>query len=373
MKMIRINHTITTVLLNLAALLCAPSLLSQQIKVDTASARAVLRALQNPSLTYDQAMAVAKLEGNQGMIHEMRDLSEADTDEQFARALLTAAHGQPPASAVELGYNFTAVKNAAPAMSVLLNRIEMGFEKDIRDRIRPFTPKPDNVSLRGFVVAGGDGGGYAFGGTDFYLNILNSDDVIYARQTLIHEAFHGAQGAAFHEDTDYWKNQHTQPADLALGKFCSDSAELFKDIKDEGTAMFVGSDEALKDSNGATGKRIYSEYLYYNSHLPDSAGLLEISVASMQAPRPVPFKTVYRIDFWGKGVAYYIGSAMAHAIDEEDGPAAIAQVLEQPGYEFVLRYTRLKSYGKDSDHPRLGDNTVRAAQLLQDGCPAPGH
>ncbi len=92
-----------------------------------------------------------------------------------------------------------------------------------------------------------DGGGYTFGGTDFYLNLLNSDDLIYARQTMIHEALHGIQGATFQEDTDHWSKQKTQSADLALAKFCSNSAELFEDIKDEGTAMFLGSDEALKD------------------------------------------------------------------------------------------------------------------------------
>jgi hypothetical protein len=368
MKILKAYLPAVPILLAVVTALSATPLLGQNITVDTASARAVLQALRDPDLTYNQAMAVAKLEGNQGMIHEMRDLGEADTDEQFVRALVAAAHGQPAGSAVERAYNFTGVKNAAPAIGLLLNRIESSFEKEVRERIRPFSPKPDTISLRGFVVAGGDGGGYAFGGADFYLNLLNSDDLLYARQTMIHEAFHGVQGATFREDTDHWSKQNAQSAHLALGKFCSNSAELFKDLKDEGTAMFVGSDEALKDDNGVTGKRIYAEYEYYNSHLPDSTGLLELSVASLQAPRPVPFKTVYSVDFWGKGVAYYIGNAMTRAIEEEDGPAAVAQALQQPGYEFVLRYTRLKSYGRDNAHPRLGDNTVRAAQALHDGC-----
>jgi hypothetical protein len=125
-----------------------------------------------------------------------------------------------------------------------------------------------------------------------------------------------------------------------------------------------------KTSNGVTGKRSYAEYLYYNTHLPDSTGLLEVSVASLQAPRPVPFKTVYGVDFCGKGVAYYIGNAMTRAIEEEAGPAAVAQSLQQPGYEFILRYTRLKCYGRDSAHPHVGENTVAAAQALHDGCHA---
>jgi Putative zinc dependent peptidase (DUF5700) len=366
---IRKSHLLLTwIILFLPAILFAPPLSAQKITVDTASARAVLKALQEPNLNYDQAMAIAKLEGNQGMIKEMRELAEADTDEQFAHALVAAAHMQPSGSTHQEAYDFTAVKNAAPAITILLDQIEQGSDKEIRDRIRPYAARPDTVSLHGFIVAGGDGGGYAFGGTDFYLNILRNDDILMAQQTLIHEAFHGAQGAVYHEDTDHWMKGLTQSAGLIRGKFCSNTAELFRDMKNEGTAMFVASDEPLKDSTGVTGKRIYAEYLYYNGHLSDSAGLLEISVASMKAPRPVPYKTVYSIDFWGKGVVYYISRAMTSAIVEQDGPATVGRVLQEPGYEFVLRYTQLKSYGKDGAHPRLGENTVFAAQSLHDGC-----
>ncbi len=127
--------------------------------------------------------------------------------------------------------------------------------------------------------------------------------------------------------------------------------------------MFVGSDEPLKDSTGATGKRIYRELLYYNEHLSDSANLLEILVASMQAPRPVPFKRVYSVDFYGKGVVYYIGLTLTSAIAEEDGPAAVAEATQQPGYEFVLRYTRLNSCGKDHAHPSLGREHCQSSAI----------
>jgi hypothetical protein len=362
------NLPIESIVLFAGALLFAPSVLSQQITIDTASARAVLKALQEPNLTYDQGMAIARLEGNKGMIRETRELNEADTEEQFARALVTAAHGRSSATPAEGRYDFIAVKDAAQAESILLDEIDRGVEKEIRDRIRPYSPQPETISVRGFVVAGGDGGGYAFGGSDFYLNILRSDDILYAKQTLVHEAFHGVQGAVYREDTERWARQDMQPADAVRGKFCSNSAEIFKDMKNEGTAMFVGTDEIIKESKGATGKRIYAESVYGNEYLSDSAGLLEISVASMQAPRPVPFKLVYNIDFWGKGVVYYISRAMTSAIAEQNGPGAVEQVLQEPGYEFVLRYTTLTSYGKDRAHPRLGENTLLAAQSLHDAC-----
>jgi len=297
-------------------------------------------------------------------------LEEADTDEQFARALVAAAHGQPAGSAQEESYNFPLVKASTPAIALLLDEIERGFVKDIRERIRLFAPNPDALSLRGYIVAGGDGGGYAFDGPDFYVNIAFNDDIVMARQISIHEAFHGVQGAVYHEDTDHWTKNLTSPVDLARGKLCSNFAQLFIDMRNEGTALYVGTDDVLKDATGPTGKRLYEESLYAHKHLADSAGLLEISIASLQSPHPVPYKLVYSIDFFGRGIVYAISSAMVGAIADQDGPGAFGQVIQQPGYEFVLSYTRLKSYGKDSAHPRLGENTIRAAQLLHDGCPA---
>ncbi len=363
--MLRINF-----LLFVCAFLFPSPILSQQVSIDTTSARAVVRALHDPHLTHENAMEIAKLTGNQGMIKKMLELKEAETDEQFAGALVAAAHDQAAGSPQEEHYNFAAVKASTPAISLLLDQLEHGLERDIRDRIRPYTAKPEALSIHGFVVAGGDGGGYAFDGSDFYLNIAVNDDIEMVEQTLIHEAFHGVQGAVYHEDTDHWAAERTKPKDSVRGKLCSNFAKLFVDMRNEGTAMYVSTDEMLKDATGPNGKRIYGEYLYANKHLPDSAGLLEISIASLQATHPVPYRLVYGIDFFGRGIVYYISSAMTGAIVEEDGPGALAEVIQQPGYEFVLRYTRLKSYGKDDTHPRLGENTVRAAQLLHDGCPA---
>ena len=350
------------------ALSVPPSALSQQIKIDTTSARAVLQALQNQNLTNDQAMTIAKLEGNQGMIKEMHDLGEANTEEQFAHALVDAAHGLPAGTPAEASYMFAAVKSSTFKISILLDQIEAGFETEIRDYIRPYVAKPDSVSVRGFVVAGGDGGGYAFGGRSFYLNIALNDDIVMAKQVMIHEAFHGAQGAVYQEDTDHWAKDRTSPADQVRGTFCSNTAELFMDMRNEGTAKFVGSDDILKDAKGPTGQRLYAESLYGKEHLADSANLLEISIASLQAPTPVPYKVVYSVDFWGRGVVYSISSAMVSAIVDQDGPAAVAEIIQQLGYEFILRYARLKSYGRDHAHPRLRENTISAAQSLHDGC-----
>ncbi len=55
-------------LLVVCAFLFPPPIHSQQVSIDTTSARAVLKALHNPHLTHEKAMEIAKLTGNQGMI-----------------------------------------------------------------------------------------------------------------------------------------------------------------------------------------------------------------------------------------------------------------------------------------------------------------
>jgi hypothetical protein len=119
MAMLRHHLSIRSWVVFVGTLLSATSGICQQIVVDTATARAVLKALQSQDLTYDQAIAIAKLEGNQGMIKEMKYLGEAETDEQFARALVTAAHGLPASTQIEQGYNFQKAKATVSNESII--------------------------------------------------------------------------------------------------------------------------------------------------------------------------------------------------------------------------------------------------------------
>jgi len=55
--------------------------------------------------------------------------------------------------------------------------------------------RPARDSPTGLLVAGGDGGGYAFGDTNFYLNIGFMDDFVLAKSATTHELYHAVQGA----------------------------------------------------------------------------------------------------------------------------------------------------------------------------------
>jgi len=76
------------------------------------------------------------------------------------------------------------------------NRCESkAFQQRIEQRISLFVPPNSDIHLEGYVVAAGDGGGYAFGGTEFFLDIGIVDDIVVAQETTTHELYHAVQGA----------------------------------------------------------------------------------------------------------------------------------------------------------------------------------
>jgi hypothetical protein len=108
----------------------------------------------------------------------------AATPEAFANALYASAHGQKAGNAVEEDFFFDTVEPKAEQLQALIGQIEahpQDFKEAIEKRIDMFAPPNARVPLHGYVVAGGDGGGYAFGGTDFYLNIGIVDELVVAR------------------------------------------------------------------------------------------------------------------------------------------------------------------------------------------------
>jgi hypothetical protein len=80
----------------------------------------------------------------------------------------------------------------------LLHEIEANpttFQESIEQRIAVLALPNMNIHLDGYIVVSGDGGGYAFGDTDFFLNLGMVDDFILAKETTTHGLYHAVQGA----------------------------------------------------------------------------------------------------------------------------------------------------------------------------------
>jgi len=352
------------------SLLTAPTKASAiTVTVNADAAKAVLVAIQNASLSHEEALKIAQMAGNQGIIRKQNEFKIPVTTESFANALFAAAHGQKVTDPVETTLYFELVKPKAAQLLELTRTIEanpQSFQAAIETRIALYTPPGSDIHLQGYIVAGGDGGGYAFGDTDFYLNLGFMDDLVVAKTATTHELYHAVQGAFAAERTFSFKSSasalsHSQQA-------CADTAQLFAKLYEEGSATYVEDISALPQSHSEVAIKQLTDLQDGLTHINNSATLLELSVAGLNASEAVSFDDVYDVGFYGHGELYNIGYVMAKSIVENDGPKGLAAFLKQPPYKFVLRYTQLPKYGMDKDHPKLGPNTVNAADLLARGC-----
>jgi hypothetical protein len=234
-------------------------------------------------------------------------------------------------------------------------------------RIALFTPKGADLHLQGYVIAGGDGGGYAFGGTDFYLNVGRIDEFILAKSVTTHELYHAVQGS-FATDRGTL-GELPPPDDIPhTRQACLRMEHLFASLYGEGSATYVADISLLDQVHSEAGLRQKADLTDGIQHVKWSASLLEMSILSLDAKEPMSYDDVYDVDFFGHGVLYNVGYVMARDIAEQDGPQGLAVYLKRPPYEFVLGYTKLAAYGKDKDHPLLGPNTIAAAERLAKGC-----
>lgn len=363
-----------SIFLAFVSLICAVlpnSMFAASVRIDTTAAFATLNALQNPHLTRQESRKIAEMPGNQGVLRKAREFKFAATKQSFADALYDASHGVPLKPETEACFLFEFVRPKVPALLSLVKQIAdhpEAFQQSVQDRIAQFSPPGLKLQLEGYVVAAGDGGGYAFGGTDFYLNIGIMDEFIVAKTTTAHELYHAVQGA-FAKDRGT-SGDLPDLSGLSLERqACLKTNQLFANIYEEGSATYVEDITLLKASQSQIGKRKQADLNDGIAHAQTSASLLEMSVIALEANPGMDYDDVYDVGFYGHGVLYNIGYVMAKGIADQDGPQGLATYLQRPATAFVRRYTELELYGKDSDHPLLGRNTLDALNRWPSSCP----
>jgi hypothetical protein len=367
--MIRRTNQALTLLLLLTAV--SPSF-ATTVTINTESATAVLDALQNPQVTRDACLKIAAMPGNQGILRKTNEFKILATSEIFAEALYDAAHGIPVTDIEKRVYSFDMVKQKVPQLRALIHDIAANpdnFKRAIETRISLFTPRDADFHLEGYVVAGGDGGGYAFGGTDFYLNLGMVDELIVAKLVTTHELYHAVQGAYSKERgyTDIPPSLEKMPR---AQQACIKTSHLFSSLYEEGSATYVGDISLLEHATSAGGLRQKVDLEDGTKHVTWSVSLLEMSVLSLEAPDAMSLDDVYDVGFFGHGILYSAAYVMAKAIVDQDGPQGLAAYLKLPPYRFIQGYTKLAAYGKDKDHPLLGPNTIATTERLAKGCPS---
>lgn len=347
---------VTYLAVTISLVLALPVQASVTVVIDTAAAHAVLDALDNPTLSMDEARRIAHLPDNQGPINKLREFKINVTEEDLAHALYATAHGEPVTKREEAAFLLDMMKPKVAAAKSLLEKMDddpATFQDAIRQRISMYSPPGSDLKLTGHVVAVGDGGGYSFGTTDFYLNLVMTDDFAMARSTTTHEMYHAVQGA-------FAKARMPSVGDGDAETGCPAVRRLFDAVYREGSAVEVTDVSLMAQFRTPNALRQKTDMDDGRKHLGTSVALLEMSVISLEANPGMSYDDVYGVGFYGHAILYNISYAMARAIVETDGASGLASYLNQPASAFILRYTQLPSYGTDDQHPRLGPHTVAA-------------
>jgi hypothetical protein len=347
---------------------------AMEVTLDTRSAKAVLGALGNPVLGRAEALAIADLPGNEGLIRKANSYHVAATRETFADALLASAHSVPIDTPTADSLGFERLKPNSAALVDLITRIEAHpreFQAWVIERVRMFSPPNPGTKIDGYLIVGGNSGGFAFGEPRFYLNLNYFNEFEPAKVVLAHELYHAVQAVYTVDDDDRWlKPESTTPGGRAHQQMCANLANLFASLYQEGSASYVGDPLLLDPEAGPLARKTRTEFQDGLNNLRAHRTLLELSVIGLQAKSPVPYEDVYSLGFYLPEPLYKVGYVMAKAIFGDDGPQGLAAFLDQPGYVFARHYTQLALYGKDRAHPALGPNTVNAILLLESGCKA---
>lgn len=352
--------------LAMVAALVIPSALSAkgvEVTVDASAATAVLKVVRDPNLTFAQALTIARLPGNQGLIRKARSYGRTANDDLLARALIAAAHRDTTFSDISK-FNFADVRDHAAQTERALAGLsdpELHLLDTVKARIAAFTPPAVSGRVTGYLVVGGTAGGFAFGDPQFYLNLDRYPSARLASTIMEHELFHAVQALA----QSAAKATPEQEKCLADIPHSGDISDFLTALSMEGTASYVGDVLALPDHDAdETLLKERARFARNVGLIGRSITQLELSVHGLDTGASVSADEVYALGFYGDEVMYPLGYVMARAISKEQGDTAIGELIGLPGAAFVKRYIELKGYGKSEEMPALKPGTIRWADRL---------
>lgn len=328
------------------------------VKIDAEAARAVLAAVRNPALTREQALAVARLPGNQGLIRKVKSYDLPADEGRLAEALLAAA--QRRTADVGYNYKFAEVRDAADRIAPVVEAMaEPASLAAVQARIARFTPARVKGKATGYLIAGGSPGGFAFGEPIFYLNVARYPVAPVARTIMAHELYHAVQGLAL----SLRPQGAAARTCLAAIPEAGNLGQLFDSLQQEGTASYVGDVLALPvDDPGAKADR--ERFQRGVNLVARSVTLMALSTHALSTPSGIRYDDVYALGFYGDEILYSLGYVMVRAIATEKGDAAVAELIDQPGAAMIVRYATLDGYGKSDAMPALDPATISWAKRL---------
>ena len=328
---------------------------AHDVAIDMTSARAVATALGRGDLSVEEAKSIADLPASQALVRKMASYGETASADRFAAELVAAAHGTAPAE--KPIFAFDDVKAHRAEILATLDAFaadEAATLAWLEARLAAFSPPGPALRLRGYIVAGGRAGGFALGGSDFYLNAAQlRGDAAGMRIMMAHELYHAVVGGA--RQALAKAGVHSAAADVppdaaAVEKYLSN-------LLQEGVATYVG-DPALLTGDGLFSRSERERWKAHVDRIDRVSALLDVALVALTSKPSVPLDEAYAVGFYlPSQPLYYLGYTMAKAIAAKEGKARVGILVLGSGCGFVRDYIELTA--SDPTLPKLGADTRR--------------
>jgi hypothetical protein len=351
---------------------CAQPRSGISVTIDTSAAEAVLKAVTG-DLTDAESLARTALElpGIQAMIAKEHRYVPAASADSFIAAVLATVNGRggEPFALREIR------DNPAQVRTLLANLTSRKTELSGRltDRLGMYAPRGLTLHTTLAVVLGSHQNGWVPDQKTpvFYIDAgFQSGDADALIAVAAHELFHVVQGAVQPD----WS--------AALAASTSSSPEMREmhnvhaallNLVIEGMADYVGDPRALP-GDGSGIERARREYTRNLARSSESFALFDTIIYRLYRDPDAPLESLLNIGFGGswEQTGYYVGFAMASAIERYVGRERLQELVASPPEDFVLEYVAVERRAADRNLMRPAASSVEAASASRRSLSAHG-
>lgn len=318
------------------------------LHLDYAGAEAIIRALEQDSLSDADVDALLRIHGVRAMVDNVTrfipglGIPEFRSEiRHFARSKKAGEHHD---------FQLRDVWRERSRVRGLIRAIrvdESGIARETLSLLEPYRPDTGPLSITAHFTAGGVSDGFVFDDQArpaFYANLARAGgDLNAVVGNLAHESYHVMQKAAqrragLHAVAD---STGTLP----------DGERLLALTLSEGVANYVVDPTCAASFRAEQGPQSTERYLRnaQPARITENFALFDRVLADLRAGR-ITWDDAYQRGFSGNNDArfYFVGYEMAKAIERHCGTACISQLFEQPPVEFFRQYISLYR-----EHPQI--------------------
>ncbi len=329
--------------------------------IDTSAADAVLAAAtSDPLHAAASAAAATTVPAVQAMSAKEHKYSPEASADSFRASVVALANGgsTKPFALDEVRAKSARVRALLDALQQ--RRVELTAR--LVGRLKAFTPPGPNLHATLAVVLGSHQNGWVPDQKTpvFYIDAgLQGDDVDGLIAVAAHELFHVVQGAAQPDWTPLFNDSTSaSPREREMHNLHA----AFMNLVIEGMADYVG-DPAVFPGTGSTLTHDRREYARNLARSGETFALFDTIVFRFSHEPAAPLGTLLGIGFGGSWdqTGYYVGYAMAKAIDRYLGRDRLRALVSQAPEEFLADYIAVsRAHPADPDMTPLAATTIEA-------------